>query len=79
MNEIPDIVKELREKEINYKTPDIVKELKELEKYGALESKSFDINNNSNNHSKTIFVNNEKTETLKIDFGKQNELSSIST
>ena len=77
MNEIPDIVKELREQEIKYKTPDIVKELKELEKCGKLESKSFEINNNSKNYNNTTLLKKEKHDSLKTNFRKESNLTSI--
>lgn len=77
MNEIPDIVKELREQEINYKTPDIVKELKELEKCGKLESKSFEINNNSKNYNNTTLLKKEKHDSMKTNFRKESDLTSI--
>ena len=77
MNEIPDIVKELREQEIKYKTPDIVKELKELEKCGKLESKSFEINNNSKNYNNTTLLKKEKYVSMKSNFRKQSDLTSI--
>ena len=77
MNEIPDIVKELREQEIKYKTPDIVKELKELEKCGNLESKSFEINNNSKNYNNTTLLKKEKHDSLKTNFRKESNLTSI--
>jgi PAS domain S-box-containing protein len=77
MNEIPDIVKELREQEIKYKTPDIVKELKELEKCGKLESKSFEINNNSKNYNNTTLLKKEKHDSMKTNFRKESNLTSI--
>lgn len=77
MNEIPDIVKELREQEIKYKTPDIVKELKELEKCGKLESKSFEINNNSKNYNNTTLLKKEKHDSMKTNFRKESDLTSI--
>ena len=77
MNEIPDIVKELREQEIKYKKPDIVKELKELEKCGKLESKSFEINNNSKNYNNTTLLKKEKHDSMKTNFRKESNLTSI--
>ncbi|MEE8565493.1 MAG: PAS domain-containing sensor histidine kinase [Candidatus Thermoplasmatota archaeon] len=77
MSEIPDIVKELREQEIKYKTPDIVKELKELEKCGKLESKSFEINNNSKNYNNTTLLKKEKHDSMKTNFRKESNLTSI--
>ena len=77
MNEIPDIVKELREQEIKYKTPDIVIELKELEKCGKLESKSFEINNNSKNYNNTTLLKKEKHDSMKTNFRKESDLTSI--
>ena len=77
MNEIPDIVKELREQEIKYKTPDIVKELKELEKCGKLESKSFEINNNSKNYNNTTLLKKEKHDSMKRNVRKESNLTSI--
>jgi PAS domain S-box-containing protein len=75
MNEIPDIVKELRELEINYKTPNIVKELRELEECGKLESKRNEIINDDNNN--TILLKPDKKSNDNTKFGKQNELTSI--
>ncbi len=79
MNEIPDIVKELRELEINNKTPtpDIVKELRELEKYGVFESNTYEIDNTQikNNNNNTIL--NEEHILKNINFETKDQLKSI--
>jgi len=77
MNEIPDIVKELRELEINYRTPHIVKELRELEKYGRLESKQCQIVKTTNNYSDTALIKTEKQSFNKKNMVKQNDLTRI--
>ena len=74
MNEIPDIVKELRQLEMNSKTPDIVKELRGLEECGKLESKQNEIVN-ENNKSTLVLESNKKSNDNGI--RKQNELTSI--
>ena len=77
MNEIPDIIKELREQELDYKTPDIVLELRELEKTGKLESKNYDINNENTSQSNTTTILKNEKKTTNIEAKKHNELKSI--
>ena len=77
MNEIPDIIKELREQELDYKTPDIVLELRELEKTGKLESKNYDLNNENTGQSNTTTILKNEKKTTNIEPEKHNELKSI--
>jgi PAS domain S-box-containing protein len=78
MNEIPDIVKELRGLESYYKTPDIVLELRELEKTGKLVSKHYEIDNQSDNQSSTATIIKKDEKTSKNNQPvRQNDLTRI--
>lgn len=78
MNQIPDIVKELRGLESYYKTPDIVLELRELEKTGKLVSKHYEIDNQSDNQSSTATIIKKDEKTSKNNQTvRQNDLTRI--
>jgi len=77
MYEIPEIVKELRELEINNKTPNIVNELRELEKSGKLKSKQCQITNTAKNYVDTTFIKTEKQPPSKKNTIIQNDLTRI--
>ena len=77
MYEIPEIVKELRELEINNKTPNIVNELRELEKTGKLKSKQCQITNTAKNYVDTTFIKTEKQPPSKKNTIIQNDLTRI--
>ena len=77
MYEIPEIVKELRELEINNKTPNIVNELRELEKSGKLKSKQCQITNTAKNYIDTTFIKTEKQPPSKKNTIIQNDLTRI--
>ncbi len=77
MYEIPEIVKELRELEINNITPNIVNELRELEKTGKLYSTQCQITNTTKNYVDTTFIKTEKQPPSKKNTIIQNDLKRI--
>ena len=77
MYEIPEIVKELRELEINNKNPNIVNELRELEKSGKLKSKQCQITNTAKNYVDTTLLKTEKQSPSKKNTIIQNDLTRI--
>jgi PAS domain S-box-containing protein len=74
MNEIPNIVRELREFEMENKIPSIVLELREMEKSGKLNSCQIEQIDNS---CKTTIIKNDKSEKLYDHIIDQSDLISI--